>query len=163
MPRWLFKVQSGKRTVAASDFFQGFFATAVQAGEILIEIRVPVHSHASYQKFYHPASGYAVCGVAVVLEKNGSNISKYRVGVTGVGSGAYRASGVEEALAGGASIEDAASHAVDGIDVLEDPFANAAYRSQLAKELTKRAVIAAQIKIRLEGRLSSLMIKLTFS
>ncbi len=138
---------SGKRTVAASDFFQGFFATAVQAGEILVEIRVPVHSNASYEKFYHPASGYAVCGVAVVLEKNGSNISKCRVGVTGVGSGAYRASGVEGALEGKAFSADvvsaASASAVEGVDVLEDPFANAAYRSQLAKELTKRAVVAA--------------------
>jgi carbon-monoxide dehydrogenase medium subunit len=130
---------SGKRTVAASDFFQGFFATAVQAGEILVEIRVPVHSKASYQKFYHPASGYAVCGVAAVVD-NG----KARIGITGVGSGAYRANAVEEALAGGASVDDAASHAVEGIEVLEDPFANAAYRSNLAKELTKRAVVAAR-------------------
>jgi aerobic carbon-monoxide dehydrogenase medium subunit len=133
------QASGGKRTVNASEFFQGFFATAVQAGEILVEIRVPVHSHASYQKFYHPASGYAVCGVAVVVE-NG----KSRIGVTGVASGAYRASGVEQALEAGASIDEAAAHAVDGVDVLEDPFANAAYRSQLAKELTKRAVVAAR-------------------
>jgi carbon-monoxide dehydrogenase medium subunit len=130
---------SGKRTVNASDFFQGFFATAVQAGEILVEIRVPVHSQASYQKFYHPASGYAVCGVAAVVD-NG----KTRIGITGVASGAYRASGVESALEAGSSIEDAATNAIDGVDVLEDPFANAAYRSQLAKELTKRAIIAAR-------------------
>ncbi len=139
---------SGKRTVKADEFFQGFFATAVQPGEILVEIRVPVHKNSSYQKFPHPASGYAVAGVAVTLEKSGNTISKCRVAVNGVSGGGYRAKDVESALEGKAFSEDAAAaaaaHVVNGIsDVLEDPFANAAYRSQLAKELTKRAIIAA--------------------
>ncbi len=138
----------GERTVAASDFFQGFFETAVGAGEILKEIRVPKFSGgSSYQKFKHPASGYAVAGVAVCLTKNGGNIGGVSVSVTGVSDGAYRANGVEAALTGQAFSEalaaSAAAHAIDGIDALEDPFADAAYRGQLAKTLAKRAIIAA--------------------
>lgn len=139
---------SGKRTVKADEFFQGFFATAVQPGEILVEIRVPVQKGgSSYQKFAHPASGYAVAAVAALVEKNGNTISKCRVAVNGVSGGAYRATEVEKALEGKAyspeAVAQAAEHAVTGIDALEDPFANASYRSQLAKQLTQRAIAAA--------------------
>jgi aerobic carbon-monoxide dehydrogenase medium subunit len=138
---------TGKRTVKADEFFQGFFATAVQPGEILVEIRIPIHKNVSYQKFPHPASGYAVAAVAVVLEKNGANISKCRVAVNGVSGGAYRAAEVEKMLEGQAysveAVAQAADHALDGIESLEDPFADASYRSQLAKQLTQRAIIAA--------------------
>ncbi|MGL4608443.1 MAG: FAD binding domain-containing protein [Trueperaceae bacterium] len=137
----------GKRTVKADEFFQGFFATAVQAGEILVEIRVPVHKGGSYQKFPHPASGYAVAAVAALIERNGNTISKCRVAVNGVAGGAYRATEVEKALEGQIYSADAAAkaaeHTVSGIDVLEDPFADASYRSQLAKQLTQRAITAA--------------------
>lgn len=139
---------SGERSVAASEFFQGFFETAVGAGEILKEIRVPKFAGgSSYQKFKHPASGYAVAGVAVCLSKNGNNIASVKVGVTGASDGAYRASAVEDALTGQAFSEalaaSAAAHAMDGIDALEDPFADAEYRGQIAKTLAKRAIIAA--------------------
>jgi aerobic carbon-monoxide dehydrogenase medium subunit len=139
---------SGKRTVKADEFFHGFFSTAVQPGEILVEIRVPVHKNGSYQKFPHPASGYAVAAVAVMLEKSGANISKCRVAVNGVSGGSYRAKDVEGALEGKPFSEEAAAaaaeHVVSGIDdVLEDPFATASYRGQLTKELARQAIIAA--------------------
>ena len=139
---------NGTRTVAADDFFYGFFETAVQDGEILTEIRVPVQTgNSSYQKFAHPASGYAVCGVAVVLEMNGGSVSRCSVGVTGVSDGAYRAADVEAAVQGQAVTPElaaqAAEQATSGIDPLEDPFADAAYRRQLAKALTKKALLAA--------------------
>ena len=132
----------GERTVPANEFFHGFFETAVGDGEILTEIRVPVQEGKStYKKMRHPASGYAVVGVAVVMEEGG----KCRIGITGVSDGAYRAEAVEEALSGKSLDEDAinqaAEHATDGIDPLEDPYANAAYRRQLAKALTKRALM----------------------
>ncbi len=138
----------GQRTVKADEFFHGFFSTAVEPGEILVEIRVPVHTNSSYKKFAHPASGYAVAAVAVALEKSGVNISKCRVAVNGVSGGSYRAKDVEGALEGQPFSEDAAAaaaaHVVNGIsDVLEDPFADASYRSQLTKELAKQAIIAA--------------------
>ncbi len=139
---------SGERVVPASDFFQGFFETAVGDGEILTEIRVPKHSGgSSYQKFKHPASGYAVVGVAVSLDKNGDSIGNLRVGVTGVSDGAYRASAVESALEGKAfsadAVATAAAAAAEGIEALEDSFADAGYRVQLAKTMAKRAIMAA--------------------
>ena len=135
----------GERTVAADEFFHGFFETAVGEGEVLTEICVPVQKGgSSYQKFRHPASGYAVCGAAVVLEKSGDKIATCRVALTGVSESAYRATGVEDALNSQSYsadlAADAASHATDDIDPLEDTFADAAYRRQLAKTLTKRAI-----------------------
>ena len=82
----------GERTVPAGEFFFGFFETAVQEGEILTEIRVPVQKGgSSYQKMRHPASGYAVVGVAAVIERDGDTVKTCRVGVTGMSDGAYRA------------------------------------------------------------------------
>ena len=138
----------GERTVKATDFFRGFFETAVGEGDILTEIRVPVHKGGSaYAKFKHPASGYAVVGVAVNLHTDGDKIGAVRVGITGVSDGAYRAIEVENALTGQAFSEDlaasAAEQATSGIDPLEDNFANADYRRQLAKALTKKAVVEA--------------------
>ncbi len=140
----------GRRSVAADAFFHGFFETAIEPGEILTEIRVPSTEgmRSNYQKFAHPASGYAVCGVAVLLDvAEGGALATCRVGVTGVSDGPYRATGVEEALAGQsldeALVAEAAERAADGIEPLEDHFANADYRRQLAKVLTKRALLAA--------------------
>ena len=93
----------GERTVSADEFFFGFFETAVGEGEILTEIRVPIQQGgSSYRKMRHPASGYAVVGVAAVIEKDGENVSKCRVAITGVSDGAYRAKEVEAVLSGGA-------------------------------------------------------------
>ena len=138
----------GRRTVAAADFFQGFFETAAEPGEILIEVRVPVQKGgSSYQKFYHPASGYAICGVAAVIEGTNGTVSRCRVGVTGVGDAGYRATAVERAVEGQTfSAELAASaaeQAAAGVDPLEDPFASADYRSHLARVHTRRALTAA--------------------
>ncbi len=138
----------GRRTVAAADFFQGFFETATEPGEILVGVRIPAQAGgSSYQKFYHPASGYAICGVAVVIEGANGTVSKCRVGVTGVSDAGYRATAVEQAVEGQSfSAELAASaaeHAADGTDPLEDPFAGADYRTHLAKVHTRRALAAA--------------------
>jgi carbon-monoxide dehydrogenase medium subunit len=137
---------AGERVVPANDFFLGFFETAVGAGEVLTEIRVPVQrGHSSYQKFKHPASGYAVCGVAAVVETSGDTITKARIGITGVAGSAYRATAVESALEGktASEITSAAAYATEDVDVLGDSFADADYRRHLAKTLTAKALRAA--------------------
>jgi len=142
---------AGRRSIAASEFFFGFFETALQAGEILTEVRVAAagdRQGSSYQKFAHPASGYAVCGVAAVLSRSGDGgIAHCRLGITGVADGAYRATAVEEALEGRAFSDElvaqAAEHATDGIEPLEDPFAGAAYRRHLTSTFTRRALATA--------------------
>ncbi len=141
----------GRRTIAADQFFHGFFATALQQDELLVEVRVAglgANSGGAYLKVPHPASGYAVCGVAAVVETDGAgNCVKCRVGVTGISDGAYRATGVESALEGSAisadAIAAASAHATDGVEPLDDYFAGADYRRALAAAYVKRALTTA--------------------
>jgi aerobic carbon-monoxide dehydrogenase medium subunit len=139
--------QSGERTIAARDFFTGLFSTALQAGEILTEIRVPKtrDGRTAYAKFHHPASGFAVAGVAVVVHVKGGNIQHAEIGITGIAPSAYRATKVEEALRGKdrSAIADASQHAADGVEPLSDYFASAEYRKHLAAVYTQRALEAA--------------------
>jgi carbon-monoxide dehydrogenase medium subunit len=138
---------NGERTIAARDFFTGLFSTALQAGEILTEIRVPKtrDGRTAYAKFHHPASGFAVAGVAVVLHVKGGNIQHAEIGITGIAPSAYRATRVEEELRGKTSsaIADASQHAANGVEPLSDYFASAEYRKHLAAVYTQRALEAA--------------------
>jgi len=94
----------GRRTVKVDDFFKGLKTTAVGPDEILVEIRIPLPAAgtgASYQKFPHPASRFAVVGVCAALTVDGKGAcAKAGVGVTGAGTRAVRARGVEAGLAG---------------------------------------------------------------
>jgi carbon-monoxide dehydrogenase medium subunit len=143
--------KSGERTIAANDFFVELLTTALEPGEILREIRVNKTNgrtgHA-YVKMPHPASGFAVVGVAANLSFNGGSECKAAsVGITGVSSKAYRASAVETALTGAdlndSTIDSAASHATDGIDINGDVFASDEFRRHLAAVYTRRAIAAA--------------------
>ncbi len=126
--------KNGIRTIMATDFFQGIFTTALQDDEIITTIRFPKVAQGNYQKFYQSASRFAVVGVAAV--KDGK---KVKVGITGVADMPYRAKAVEMAYHGNG---DAASHAVDGVEVMGDHFADVSYRSHLAKIYVKRALEA---------------------
>src|SRR2546428_58577 len=112
----------GRRTVKVDDWFKGLMTTAVGEDEILVEIRVPVlpaSSGAAYLKFPHPASRFAVVGVAAAVTLDGRGMcSKASVGVTGAGTKAVRAKGVEAGCTGkkldAAAVEAAAPNAVEG-------------------------------------------------
>ncbi|HEY8204973.1 MAG TPA: xanthine dehydrogenase family protein subunit M [Pyrinomonadaceae bacterium] len=143
--------KSGERTIAANNFFVDLLTTALEPGEILREIRVNKTNgrtgHA-YVKMPHPASGFAVVGVAANLSFNGGRECKAAsIGVTGVSSKAYRASAVETALTGAelndSTIDSAAAHATDGIDINGDVFASDEFRRHLAAVYTRRAIAAA--------------------
>jgi aerobic carbon-monoxide dehydrogenase medium subunit len=140
----------GERVIKSDEFFVELFTSALKPGEILREIRIPSpkgkFGHA-YLKFRHPASGFAVVGIAVALTAEGSKCGACGVGVTGVSGKAYRAGGVERALKG-ASLDDktlaaAADHVTDGVDANSDLFAGADYRKSLAQVYTKRALEVA--------------------
>ena len=139
--------RSGERVIPASKFFDGMFATALRPDEILTEVRVPktLGERVAYKKFHHPASGYAVVGVAVRLKLSGTKIDSAAVGITGVSHIAYRATAVEDALRGKATsaVEEAANHAADGVDAIGDTFASAEYRKHLASVMTKRTLAEA--------------------
>lgn len=126
--------KGGKRSINAVDFFQGIFTTALTDDEIITAVRFPKVPNGNYHKFYQAASRFAVVGVAVV--KDGKSV---RVGVTGVADTPYRASAVENAFDGSST---AAKHAVDGVDVMSDHFADVEYRSHLAKLYVKKGLEA---------------------
>jgi carbon-monoxide dehydrogenase medium subunit len=141
---------NGERTVKATDFFQGLYETDLGDDEILTAIHVSIpdaNTKGTYLKLHQVASGFALAGVAVVLTKSGDTCQSVAVGITGVSDAPYRASGVESDLTGAAltaeNIAAAAEKAVDGIDALEDIHASQAYRQNLAKVYTRRAIESA--------------------
>jgi carbon-monoxide dehydrogenase medium subunit len=139
----------GERTIAGTEFFVDILTTALAEDEIVTAVTFPTlaaGTGTAYVKFDHPASHYALTGVAAAVKLGGDgNVETVRVGVTGVGPKAYRATAVEEALVGkGAdAIADAASHAADGIDCNDDIHASAEYRAHLAVVFARRALQAA--------------------
>ena len=142
---------AGERIIDADDFFVDMLTTALEPAEILREIRIAGPQGRvtqAYQKVRHPASGFAVVGVAVNLQLAADGACESAgVGVTGVGSKAYRATAVEAALNGKAlneqTIAEAASHATDGIDANSDLYASEDYRRHLANVHTRRAIAKA--------------------
>ncbi len=143
----------GKRKVKAADFFLDLLTTAVKAGEILTQVSFAALGAGTggvYLKHRHPASGFATVGVAAVVTLKGTNFDKVRVGITGLGAKAFRASSVEKALAGKASdaIAAAASHAADGVDATSDTYASGEFRAELARVYTRRALEQAVARVK---------------
>jgi carbon-monoxide dehydrogenase medium subunit len=140
----------GERSIPVDDFFVDLLTTALGPGEILREIRINKSNgrtgHA-YAKMAHPASGFAIVGVAAKLDLDGGNCRKASIGITGISAKAYRATAVESALNGrpldDQTIAQSAAHASDGIEINGDLFASADYRKHLATVYTQRAIAAA--------------------
>jgi aerobic carbon-monoxide dehydrogenase medium subunit len=141
----------GRRTVKVDDFFKGLMMTAVGPDEVLVEIRVPVPpagSGASYMKFPHPASRFAVVGVCAALTVDGRGAcTKAGVGITGAGTKAVRGKGVEAGLVGKtldqAVIEASAAKAADGVDVQADLQGSVEYKAHLLRVHARRALETA--------------------
>jgi aerobic carbon-monoxide dehydrogenase medium subunit len=140
----------GERTIPLDGFFLGAFETAIEPDEILVRIvrgPLPDGVKGSYQKMAHPASGYSIVGVAVMVASSGGSVSHARVAITGVGEVPYRAKGVEAALTGSdgsaEAVAAAAEHAADGQTLNSDIYADRDYRSKMAVVYTRRAVDAA--------------------
>jgi len=131
---------NGTREIAAGDFFEGFLTTALAPDELLTEIRVPKMGGAgwSFQKFNRRAQDWAIVGVAAW--RNGTESG---VGLVNMGSVPILATSVSAAIAGGASIEDAAAEAAAEADPTADLNASVEYRQHLARVLTRRALAAA--------------------
>lgn len=132
-------VRTDRRAIPADDFFQGMFETALEEGELITAVHVPVPDMAAYCKFPNPASLYAMAGVFVAVSGAG-----VRVAVTGASmTGVFRATGMEEALA-----EDFRPEALDPVtvppdDMNSDIHGSAEYRAHLVKVMARRAVAAA--------------------
>lgn len=132
-------IVTNTRKIAADDFFEGMFTTALEPGEIITEVRFPVPQAASYQKFLQPASRFALTGVFVAKYKDG-----VRVAVTGASEGGvFRWKEAEAALS-----KSFAADAVKGLKypasgMIADLHGTPEYRAHLVGVMTARAVAAA--------------------
>jgi carbon-monoxide dehydrogenase medium subunit len=137
----------GRRTIAASEFFQDYLQTSLSPDELLVEVRIPklegtwgVH----YEKFNRVAQAWSIVAAAVAVRRENGSIAEARVGLTNMGSTPVRAGAVEAALRGApaeaGAIAEAAAHAADGTNPPEDLGGRADYRRHLAQVLTRRAV-----------------------
>ncbi|RIK99643.1 MAG: carbon monoxide dehydrogenase [Proteobacteria bacterium] len=133
-------VKTNKREIAADDFFQGLFATALEDGEIITQVSFPVPAKAAYEKFRHPASRFALTGVFVAQSKAGD----IRVAATGASaSGVTRVAAIEQALKSNwsAAALDGVTISSDGL--MSDIHGSADYRANLIKVMAQRAVAKA--------------------
>ena len=128
-------VHTDKRTIAADDFFQGLYTTALEAGELITAISFPIPQKAAYAKFRQPASRFALVGVFVAQTAAGA-----RVAITGAGNGVFRHAGLEAALSASFTPEAATQVAIDASELNADLHASAAYRAHLITVQTQRAV-----------------------
>jgi carbon-monoxide dehydrogenase medium subunit len=140
----------GRRTVEAGDLFVELLTTSLRPDEIVSEIVIPPlpkGAGTAYVKFANKASRYAIVGVAAVVALDGETCREARVGVTGAGAKAARASATESALEGSrldeAAIKSAAQSASDGIDLNDDVHSSAEYRGHLTRVLAERAISSA--------------------
>ena len=132
-------IKTDRRSIAADDFFQGMFTTALEQGEIITSIELPVPQKSAYEKFRNPASRYAIVGVFVAEHASG-----VRLAITGAGQGGvFRHTEMEKALSA-----NFAPAAIDGIvtppdDLNSDIHASSEYRAHLIGVVSKRAVAKA--------------------
>ena len=128
-------VHTDRRDIAADDFFQGLYTTALETGEVITAVSFPIPEKAGWQKFKQPASRFSLVGVFVSKGPKG-----VRVAVTGAGAGVFRASGLEARLAASWSAAALAGATVPADDLNSDLHGSAEYRAALIPVLAARAV-----------------------
>ena len=148
--KFVLKGAKSERTVGASNFFVDTFTSAIEEGEIVCEVIVPIEDSGtgtSYQKMVQPASGFAIVGIAARIRRSGGKIVMARIGVTGLANKSYRAVSAENALEGtsgsATEIQHAAALVPEGVEVNSDLHASADYRRHLAVVYAARAIASA--------------------
>lgn len=138
---------SGEREIAADDLFVDLWTTALEPSEIITEVILPMPAEGArmaYLKHAHPASGYAVVGVAAVAPVVDGVVRSPRIAVTGATSKPTRAAAVEQALDGqaldAARIDAAVSQAAEGLEINGDAYASEAFRAHLVGVMVRRAL-----------------------
>ncbi len=140
--------EDGEETMSLDSFIIGPLITMMPENSIVTNVTFaipPSHTKSTYLKYFHPASGYPVVGVAVVAgTSSDGKIDYIKVGITGAGDMVFRAEAVEDALMGQTPsesvIESAAGLAAESADMGSDLFASEEYREQLCKIYTARAL-----------------------
>ncbi|SLN34898.1 Carbon monoxide dehydrogenase medium chain [Falsiruegeria litorea R37] len=131
-------IVTNAREIAADDYFQGMFTTALDEGEIVTSVRFPIPQAANYQKFVQPASRFALVGVYVAKYAD-----SVRVAVTGASEeGVFRWSEAEAALSQNFSGDALEGLSVDADGMIGDLHGSKEYRAHLVAVMTKRAVAA---------------------
>ena len=130
------EVVTARRSIATGDFFTGMFETALEPGELIVEVRFPIPAAASYRKFPNPASRFSIVGVFLARFADGA----VRVAVTGAGPSVFRIEEFERALSASFHPEALAGLSVPPDGLTDDLHGSAAYRAHLIKVLTEDAV-----------------------
>lgn len=138
----------GRRDIPAREFFKSAFETALGPNEIVIEVRFPMPTGrygSAYAKFAHPASGFAIVGVAAIVALKGDGtVERAAIGVTGAAAAPFRATAAERALAGtrgdASAIATAATKAAEDVTALSDLVASGEFRQHLVTVYARRAL-----------------------
>lgn len=148
----------GERVVKAEAFFKGLYDTELAADEILTQVRVPIPPAGtgwSYQKLKRKTGDFATAAAAVLLQMNGGaggKVAKVSIGLTNVAATALKATAAEAALVGkaldGAALDEAARLAMGICAPMEDQRGDAAYKTAMCGEMTRRALQAAAARCR---------------
>lgn len=141
----------GNRDIEADKFFKDLFTTALKSDEVLTSITVPAYGNmpgmgGAYLKHRHPASSYAVVGVAAMLGLEGGKVTRAVVAVGGATANPVHAKSVEDALMGMEPTEANISAAADQLDIeatMGDTYASTDFRTHLAKVMAKRGLMLA--------------------
>jgi carbon-monoxide dehydrogenase medium subunit len=142
---------SGERILALEDFLVDAMTTALEPGELVGEVLVPLnHSGSagySYQKMAHPASGFAIVGAAALVGRSNGRVTFARVGVTGLAPRAFRATAVETLMETTGDVQRASEAVAQGVEANTDLYASADYRRHAAQVYTTRALRQALARI----------------
>jgi aerobic carbon-monoxide dehydrogenase medium subunit len=129
-------VRTNKREIGADGFFQGFFTTALEPGELIVSVSFPVPVQAAYGRFEQRASRYPMVGVFVAQTESGA-----RAAVTGAGqNGVFRCQELEASISREFSAAAASSVKVPSDDLTSDLHASAEYRASLISIMAARAI-----------------------
>jgi carbon-monoxide dehydrogenase medium subunit len=135
--------KGGERTIPAAEFFTGVFETALAADEVLVEARVPklgASTGWAYVKANRRAQDWATVAVAALVHRDDGKVAGASIGLVNMGGTPLRARAAEDALAGGASLADAAALAAEGAEPPSDLAGSAEYRAHLAQVIARRAL-----------------------
>lgn len=141
---------NGRRTVAAQDFFLGTYWTLLEENEVMCEIRVPAFEQGTgwaYEKLKRKTGDWATAGCAVVMRRQGDSISHVRMALTNLAPMAVRAEAAEQVVLGknldAATLQAAADAAMAACDPAEDLRGNIEYKTAMAGQMVKRALMNA--------------------
>ena len=135
--------KDGERVIPATEFFTGVFETALQPDEVLVEVRVPklgASTGWAYAKAHRRAQDWATVGVVALVHRDNGNVAGASIGLVNMGGTPLRAKAAEDALAGGASVADAAAAVTEGAEPPSDLSGSSEYRAHLARVMARRAL-----------------------